>query len=141
MPRSPDGTHRAVLRFEGEIRFGPEYFRLSIDGRGIPHRIFGQPLLWSPDSRFLATQEWLTTDYAAGPITCAALIDVDRWKIARLEVLAKGFAQDFRWEGATLHYQQVFAARSTAFSAQATLESVAGWAPIDAAPPRPAEGA
>lgn len=141
MARSPDGTHRATLRFEGEIRFGPEYFRLSIDGRGIPHRIFGQPLQWSPDSRFLAAQEWLTTDYAAGPITCAALIDVDGWKIARLEVLAKGFAQDFQWDAASLRYQQAFAARSTARGARAALESVEGWAPIDAAPPLPADGA
>ncbi|GKT26371.1 hypothetical protein [Acidovorax sp. SUPP3334] len=41
MARSSDGTHRAALRLEGEIRFGPAYFRLSIDGRDIPHRIFG----------------------------------------------------------------------------------------------------
>ncbi|GKT26373.1 hypothetical protein [Acidovorax sp. SUPP3334] len=57
------------------------------------------------------------------------------WKIARLEVVAKGFAEDFRWEAGVLRYQQTFSATSTALPAQAAPESVQGWAPIDDVPP------
>ncbi len=100
--RSADGQHRAALHFEGEIRFGPEYFRLSVDGREVPHRIFGKPLCWSPDSRVVVAQEWLTTNYGEGPVTCAALVDVQAWAIARLEVAVKGFAEDFRFDAHVL---------------------------------------
>ncbi|CAM3503577.1 hypothetical protein ACAN107058_07435 [Paracidovorax anthurii] len=140
MARSPNGMHRAALLFEGEIRFGPEYFRLAIDARAIPHRIFGRPLQWSADSRFIAAQEWLTTDYAAGPITCAALIDADAWKIARLSVVHKGFAEDFRFGDGVLAYRQSFPAQATACEADVILHSIHSWEDIDTRP-RPSEGA
>lgn len=134
MTRSPDGQHRADLRFEGEIRFGPEYFRLSIDARTVPNRIFGQPLQWSADSRFLAAQEWLTTDSAKGPITCAALIDVDAWKIARLQVLPKGFAEAFRFGDGVLVYRKTFAAQGIESDAEVALGAIDSWQDIHAPP-------
>ncbi|MDA8455695.1 hypothetical protein M4R22_13060 [Acidovorax sp. GBBC 3334] len=133
------GPHRAALVFEGEIRFGPEYFRLSVDGRAVPHRIFGRPLQWSADSRFLAVQEWLTTDYGSGPITCAALIDPAGWKIARLAVHPKGFAAEFRFDGGLFRYRATFPARSAVREAAVELAALRSWEDIDAAPQPPAD--
>lgn len=138
MPRSPNGTRRADLLLAGEIRFGPAFYRLSIGGRAVPHRIFGAPLCWSADARFLAAQEWLTTDYGTGPVTCAVLIDVAAWTIARQEVVVKGFAEDFRFgEDGVLHYAQVFPARGERVQARAAPDAISGWVgiDIDAAPP------
>lgn len=64
LSKSPNGIHSVEKILEGGIRFGPEYFRLRIDGRDVPNKIFGHPMAWSNDSRFLAVQEWLTE----GPI-------------------------------------------------------------------------
>jgi hypothetical protein len=73
---SPDRKHRAILMYVGEIRFGPQYFSLTVDSFSFGERIFGDDYLWSDDSRFFAVQEWKTTDYATGPITKLLLIDV-----------------------------------------------------------------
>ncbi|AVS69081.1 hypothetical protein C8247_00520 [Paracidovorax avenae] len=132
--RSPDGLHRADLRFEGEIRFGPEYFRLTIDGREVPHRIFGRPLCWSPDSRIVVAQEWLTTDYGEGPVTFAALIDVQAWAIARQEVAVKGFAEDFRFDARALRYRLRFPAMGEVFDVAMEMDAVHAWTGIDVQP-------
>ncbi|SDP94459.1 hypothetical protein SAMN04489708_1638 [Paracidovorax cattleyae] len=134
MARSPDGAYRAALRFEGEIRFGPEYFRLSIDGREVPHRIFGRPLCWSPDSRVVVAQEWLTTDHGEGPVTCAALIDVQAWTIARLEVAVKGLAEDFRFDAQALRYRLRFPAMGEVFDVAVETDAVHAWTGIDVQP-------
>lgn len=142
MARSPNGMHRAALLFEGDIRFGPEYFRLSIDDRIVPHRIFGKPLQWSAGSRFIAAQEWLTMDYAAGPITCAALIDVNEWKIARLPLIRKGFAEDFRFDNGVLKYRKNCPAKATVCEADVVLRAIRNWEDIDTPPlPLPFAGA
>lgn len=57
---SPNKKHKATLTYLGEIGVNRGYYSLSIDG--LPHsfenRIFGNVCLWSPESRFLAVQEW-----------------------------------------------------------------------------------
>ena len=53
---SPDGLHTAHLAVGGEIRFGPLYFSLSVDGRSFGERIFGDAHLWSPASTLFAAQ-------------------------------------------------------------------------------------
>jgi len=84
------------------------YFRLRINGREIPHRIFGRPLTWSDDSSLCAAQEWLTTDYAAGPVTRAVLIKVASWEMATLPVVGKGFAESFQFDELRFHYRKLY---------------------------------
>jgi hypothetical protein len=66
---SPDKKRRAVLTPIDEIQAAPGYYSLSIDG--LPHsfidRLFGEVCLWSPESRFLAVQEWKETDETGIP--------------------------------------------------------------------------
>jgi hypothetical protein len=127
MMSSRNRKRRVEQFFEGEIRFGPEYFRLAIDGRVVPKRIFGKPFRWSSDSRLLAAQEWLAADYASGPVTCAALIDVQAWAIVRMETIQKGFAQDFRFEGDLFVYQKSFPAKSELIETMVVLSTIKGW--------------
>lgn len=42
MSISPNGKHKAQLNYVGEIRFGPAYFRLELDGKILPGRLFGE---------------------------------------------------------------------------------------------------
>jgi hypothetical protein len=100
MKASPNGKHQANLIYAGEMRFGPPYFRLEIDGEPVPNRIFGNRLCWSGDSRCLATGERLTTDfqYQAGPITRVLLIDLEEKRASAFRKIGKGFAENFRFQ-------------------------------------------
>lgn len=118
---------RAELRFAGEIRFGPAYFALWIDGREIPNRIFGDCLQWSADGQFLVAQEWLTTDYGSGPITCAAIIDVANWKIARMKIIQKGFVEDFQFEADALIYCENIPAKGKSAEVKIALAAIDNW--------------
>lgn len=105
---SPDRKHVATLTYDGEIRFGPPFFRLSVDGVELPERVFGEHVLWSENSVFLAAEEWLTTDESTGPLTRACLIEVSNGRIATFETAHKGLIREFRFEQGRLHYQQCY---------------------------------
>lgn len=89
--KSPDKKQGFNLLFEGEIGFGPEYYRLQLNCNMINDRIFGFEFKWHPYSKYLALQEWLTTDYGKGPITALTLIDLENNKIVQLSKTDKGF--------------------------------------------------
>jgi hypothetical protein len=57
---SPNKKHKAVLTHMGEARPDSSYYTLSIDRPPLSFvdRVFGKVCLWSPESRFLAVQEW-----------------------------------------------------------------------------------
>lgn len=57
---SPNNKHKAILTYIGEIQPDSSYYSLSIDKFPLSFlgRVFGKACLWSPESRFLAVQEW-----------------------------------------------------------------------------------
>tara|TARA_R110002050_G_scaffold14828_2_gene46428 strand:+ start:1752 stop:2147 length:396 start_codon:yes stop_codon:yes gene_type:complete len=125
--KSPDGRHDAVLITVGEIRFGPVYCELKIDGIAQINRIFGEELKWSPDSRFLAVEEWLTTDYVSGPITRAAIFDLEAHRCTALKPAERGFCRDFHFEEKTFVYKKNFKGRGEIIELEVDLGSVSGW--------------
>ncbi|MDX1366815.1 hypothetical protein [Pseudomonas sp.] len=127
MSKSPNGTHTAVLHYGGEIRFGPEYHELSIDSYLLKGKLFGSVLAWSQDSRYLAAQEWLTTDYGTGPITRAVIFDLARSLYAPLKKTDKGFAQDFIFRGEAFIYKKHFHARGEVVEVELNLTDIRNW--------------
>ena len=73
---SPNKKYKALLTHIGEIQADQARYFLSIDGLpySFAERVFGQVCLWSPESRFLAVQEWKETDEASAPSYCLLLI-------------------------------------------------------------------
>ncbi|MFL7870357.1 MAG: hypothetical protein AB8I58_16135 [Anaerolineales bacterium] len=73
---SPNKKYKAVLTYIGEIQADQARYFLSIDGLpySFAERVFGEVCLWSPESRFLAVQEWKETDEASEPRSCLLLI-------------------------------------------------------------------
>jgi hypothetical protein len=117
---SPDGRHRALLAFSGEVRFGPAYYVLAVDEHPFGERIFGDAHLWSPSSDLLAVQEWLTLDYSAGPITALVIIDVVGRREVTVARATKRFLVPEGFQGATLTYREDHAGGSARFELDTT---------------------
>jgi len=128
--KSPDGKHIAELICEGEIKFGPAFYSLKIDDSKINGRIFGHKIKWSDDSRYMATEEWLTTDYQKGPITRVALIDLKLKKLSEFKTIEKGFAEDFNFEGACLIYKKHFYDKGIIKEVEVEIASIDNWKKI-----------
>ena len=76
---SPDKKQNAVLTNLGEIQSGPGYYTLSVDKfpDSFANRVFGKICLWSPESRFLAVQEWKDFEDKALPPKYYLLLIID----------------------------------------------------------------
>lgn len=68
--------HSAVFNYAGEIRFGPPYFNLEIDGSKIANRLFSDNPVWSENENFLALQEWNSTKESMGPNMRICIFDL-----------------------------------------------------------------
>ena len=76
---SPNKKYNAILTYIGEVQADQDGYSLSIDGLlySFADRVFGEVCLWSPESRFLAVQEWKEADETDEPRYCLlSIIDV-----------------------------------------------------------------
>lgn len=110
---SPDLSHKAVMKYTGEIRFGPAYYSLMLDQRSFGGRVFGQSCLWSPDSRYFAVQEWESTRESDGPRTRLLLIDLPAEKQCLLSRAEQGFIVPKKFEAEKLIYTKEYRGQST----------------------------
>ena len=100
---SPNKKTTAEFQYAGEIRFGPGYFHLWINGLDFEDRVFGHPSAWSPDDRFIAVQEWHTTKESEGPLTSLVIFDLQEKKEWTSPIFA-GFCAPISWEGHRLRH-------------------------------------
>lgn len=131
---SPNGKHSISLTPLGEIRFGPPYFQVSVDGVVLRDRVFGDKVAWSEDSRYVALEEWLTTDYEKGPVTRLLVIDTARGTNAASDRIDKGFVQDIVFSGTTVSYVKVFFAEQSRIPGTIHLRDIKGWVDIGRQP-------
>lgn len=125
---SPNTQHVAHFAMSGEIRFGPLYYSLSIDGYAFGRRIFGSAHLWSPSSTLLAVQEWLTLDYSEGPITALVLIDVQHKREATVARATKRFLVPETFAGTQLVYRTEQAGNTDSPPVEVDTSMITEWA-------------
>jgi hypothetical protein len=111
---SLDKKHTAVLTYLGEIQSGSSYYTLSLDKNPLAfaNRVFGKVCLWSPESRFLAVQEWKDIEDKALPPKYYLLLIVDvltrrECVIANVEA-AKGNILPESFIGESLMYTVIY---------------------------------
>lgn len=102
---SPDGKHYVLLKFEGEIRYGPTYNTVHVDGVQLAEVIAGDEVHWL-SKELVAIQEWMTTAERFGPNTCLLLIDVTKGMFHRAPVFQKGFVSGFKLVDDEIRYQK-----------------------------------
>ena len=103
---SPDGSAFVALKYEGEIRFGPPYFALQINGRNIAGRVFGDKVRWSEDSQYVALQEWLSTSESEGPQTSLICFQPRSWQQCKVSGARGGFIEPKKFDGDRLIYSK-----------------------------------
>lgn len=125
--KSQDKKYSFDFIFEGEIRFGPDYYKIKLDGQLIPDRIFGFEFKWHPNSTFLALQEWLTTDYQKGPITTLTLIDLQKRKFARISTADKGFIKPIKFNNDVIIFEKEYLATGKIIEFEIKLDEIKNW--------------
>jgi hypothetical protein len=125
--KSPDKPRQVRFCFEGEIKFGPAYYRVQITERVPDDRIYGDAFQWSPNSRFLALQEWLTTDYQKGPKTALRVFDFLAHREAQVSWADGGFITPLRFEDATLVYEKRYLAAGKIAEYEIDLDGLDRW--------------
>ena len=95
---SHDGAHCIEIEFADEIRFGPCYYSLTVDGMVLLGRNFGGAGIWSDDSRFFAIEEWLTTRESEGPRTRLVVFRFPERDELQTAVCERGFTKPLRFE-------------------------------------------
>lgn len=114
---SPVEGHTAEFLYVSEIRFGPAYYMVKVDGRLLRKhlfgkRYFGEASLWSADSRYLALSEWRSFSEARGPDTQLVVIDILAKRECTVARARGGFEEPVRFEGNTLSTQGLRTTRS-----------------------------
>jgi hypothetical protein len=117
------------LIFSGEMRFGPDYYELHINGRKIEGFVYGFSRSEFENGRYLAIEEWQTLDYQNGPITRVAIFDLKNNLVARLKVVDKGFVSGFKLQGNIFSYKEEFHAAKKVLDSEIDFESIK-WQPI-----------
>ena len=125
--KSPNKKHAFDLIFEGEIRFGPTYYKLKLDGKLIENRVFGFEFIWHPNSTFLALQEWSTIEYKKGPITTLTLVDFQNMKLAKISTAEKGFIKPIKFETNSIIFEKQYLANGKIVEYEINLTEINNW--------------
>ena len=119
------------LDIAGEIRFGPQYFELEIQGVKIPKYYYGFNRAELEGGRYLAIEEWLTTDYQKGPITRVAIFDLENGLVSRLKTVQKGFVSSFKLANGVFSYRKEFHAKGKVVESELDWSSLNNWEPTN----------
>lgn len=125
--KSPGKAHGFDFILEGEIRFGPTYYKLKLNGELIKDRIFGFEYKWHPESKYLALQDWLTTDYQKGPITALTIIDLKTRKFAKVSKAEKGFIKPLKFENGLIVFEKEYFASGKTVEYEINYEQIENW--------------
>ena len=107
---SPNGKHTYETVFAGrvDVRFGqgPDYYNPVLNGHKYGATIVGDVFTWSPDSRYLAMQEWLTVQEDEGPITSVKIINLEENGFRDTPAKRGPMSENFNFEGDKFSYEK-----------------------------------
>lgn len=122
--KSPDKNHLLKFILDGEVRFGPQYFKVSIDGNSLDKRIFGLGHKFSMDSRYIALQEWdsiqLTESYLF-------LVDLKYKNGARISKATGAFINPRDFKDGKVIYEKEYRTDGRTIEYEIEIESVKNW--------------
>jgi hypothetical protein len=96
--KSPNGQYEVVKHDFGEVRMGsPLFGRIEIHGASFDmgNKEFGEPMAFSPDSRFLVTEQLFST--VPDPHTRAVVFDFEQKRQIIVHDQNPGLLRRFTW--------------------------------------------
>ena len=101
--KSPNGQYEVVKHDFGEVRMGsPLFGRIEIHGASFDmgSKEFGEPMAFSPDSRFLVTEQLFST--VPDPHTRAVVFDFEQKRQIIVHDQNPGLLRRFTWSSDVL---------------------------------------
>ena len=127
--KSPGKKHSFKFILEGDIRFGPSYYKVELDGKLIANRRFGFEFMWHPGNKYLALQEWLTTDERNGPFTTLTLVDLEKRNLARISEAEQGFIVPLGFRNNLIIFNKEYYGTGKKVEFEINLDNVTNWEP------------
>jgi hypothetical protein len=96
--KSPNGQYEIIMENYGEIRMGsPAYGRIKILGASFDtsNMEFGVPMAFSPDSRFLAVEQLVSS--SSGPDIRVVVFDFEQRDQSFVHAQNPGIVRRFSW--------------------------------------------
>ena len=93
----------------------------------VTDKIFGFEFKWHPESKFLALQEWLSTDYKKGPITCLTIVDLEKRLFAKISKADKGFIKPLEFQNDLIVFEKDFLATGKKVEYEINLNEINNW--------------
>lgn len=96
---SPQHQHDLILKYRGEVPFGPPYYNLWIRvnddyvGPG-EAEIFGDKAFWSPDERYVVLEAWHSLET---PDNGLVVLDLRTTQHCQVDDLGSKFLRDVVW--------------------------------------------
>lgn len=107
---SPNRKYILSFKYIADIRFGPSFYRLRINGQLIKDQYFSKSFIWSADSRYLMIQKWMDINPHNGPHTSVLLIDLNRNMMVEIAKTFKGLASPIRFTRDDIVYSKEYIA-------------------------------
>lgn len=121
---SPGKNHLLKFILEGEVRFGPQYFKVSIDDNLIDKRIFGFIHKFSGDSRYIALLEW---DSIQLTVSYLFLVDLKYKNGARVSKATEGFIRPKVFKDGKVIYEKEYITDGKTIEYEMKIDSVKNW--------------
>lgn len=122
--QSPDKNHVLTFDLKGEIRFGPEYYSVTIDGNLLEKRIFGFIHTISPDSRYIALQEWEDIQRTASYLF---IIDLKYKRGARISKATDAFVLPKNFIDGKIIYEKEYRTGGRTIEYEMKIDSILNW--------------
>lgn len=131
----PDGAAVAVLRYAGEVRFGPAYYYLSLPDSEFGERLFGRSHLYDHSLGILALQEWMDRRFDS-PNTSLLLLDIRQKRECRVAGCTDGFISASSIDSEKLIFSRVrYGLHASTSESEIAYRELDRWQPFTISPP------
>lgn len=121
---TPDKNHLLKFILDGELRFGPQYFKIAIDTNLLENRIFAFTHRFSLDSRYIALQEWDTIQLVTSYLF---LVDLKYKKGARISEATDAFILPKDFKDGNIIYEKDYRTDGRIIEYQIKIDSIKNW--------------
>ena len=124
---SPGNIYGFDFIYAGEVRFGPPYYYMVLQGKLILDKVFGFEFKWDADARYIAIQEWLLDEQPNGSLTALSIIDPMHQTICQVTPWEQGLVFPIDFKEDILSYEKEWGSNGHLTQHQVKLTEIGNW--------------